>query len=177
MGLGIAVVQGVTTPKSAEPPMGNRAYLEPIKPETFTGSQITMTDAIRIHDESVWIDERDSALVVDETPLECHGGRAHIVWHIGNLEPQSSDVGIHLTTRLDGEEIGSILRGTTVDTWGDSPLAIHAVAECPAGEHTLDLLVRSIHGRWGFPYVVNENEPASPDLRVGRGFIVTEVWR
>jgi len=177
IGIGVPLYPLLTAPDSPDPPpMGNRAMLDPLPENVVTGSRVTVTDSLRSHDESVWIDGRDVSLVVDETDVECHGGRAYVVWHIGNLEPQTSDVGIHLTARLDEAEIGSILRGSTVDTWGDSPNSIHAIVDCSAGLHKVDLLIRSIHGRWGFPYVVNEHEPPSPDLRVNRGFVVTEVW-
>ena len=176
LGISFPVFSVLTAPDYSDPPMGNRALLEPVVPTTFSGSEVTITDSLRAHDHSVWIDERDTGLVVDQTDLECHGGRAHIVWHVGNLEPQVIDRGIHLSARLDGEVVGSVLRGTRVDSWGDDPIEIHAVADCDVGPHVLDLIVRSVHGRWGFPYVVNENEPSSPDLRVNRGFVVTEIW-
>ena len=176
LGISLPMFSVLTAPKHVDPQMGIRSFLEPIEPRSFTGSQVTITDSLRRHDQSVWIDDRDAGLVVDETKLECHGGRAYVVWHIGNLEPQSEDVGIHLTAVLDGADIGSILRGTTVDTWGDSPLEIHAVVDCSEGTHRLALRIRSVSGRWGFPYVVNEDEPPSTDLPVNRGFVVTEAW-
>ena len=165
-------------PSAAElaAPYGDRGLLDAGTTRTSTGTRTTISDTLRGFDRSVWIDSNDNGLIVDQTTLTCHGGIAHVTWHIGNLEPVSQDVGIHLTARLDGEPIGSILRGSRVDIWGDEPASLHAVVPCPAGDHRLDLEIRSIHGRWGFPYVTSVGEPPSDELLVARGFVVSEVW-
>jgi hypothetical protein len=141
-----------------------------------TGSQITLTDNLTQHRATVRIGDADNGLILDPMDLECHGGRASISWSVGNLEPIVADTGIHLSARLDGSVVGSIMRGSTLGMWNDTPVELIAVVECPPGQHTLDLRVDSIHGAWGIPYVVNEGEPPSPYLLVNRGFVVREVW-
>jgi hypothetical protein len=157
-------------------PLGDVSMLQPGSTSTFEGNRTNLTSSLRSFGQTVWITPSSQGLIVDQTALECHGGMAHVVWHIGNLEPIAVDTGIHLVARMDGRPVGALLRGTTVDTWGDDPAAIHAVVHCPSGLHEVDLEVRSIHGGWGFPYVVNAGEPAPADLTVNRGFIITEVW-
>jgi hypothetical protein len=175
-GLLLAVVITAATMRADPPPyMGVRANLGDSQPTSIAGTT-RMTDGLRYFSESVWIDDRDVGLVVDVTPVTCHGGRARIEWFIGNLEPQTRDTGLHLNVRLDGSVVATILRGTTVDTLGDHPVSSLAVVECPEGEHVVDLKVRLVGGRWGFPYVANEYEPPVGDLRVARGFVISEVY-
>jgi hypothetical protein len=131
---------------------------------------------MRGFDHTVRIGDGDAGLIVDKTPVECHGGLAQITWHIGNLEPTIPDTGIHLAVRFDGEVVGGLLRGDPEGIWGDDATDIHAVVECPAGSHVIDLEVQAISGEWGFPYVANVGERQAHGLVVNRGFTVEEVW-
>ncbi len=155
---------------------GNRSELTSVAARTTTGSQITLTDNLTQHRETVRIGKSDSGLILDPMDVDCHGGRASITWTVGNLEPIDAETGIHLSARLDGVVIGSILRGSTKGIWNDAPVTLIAVTDCPAGLHSLDMRVDAIQGRWGIPYVVNDGDPPSPDLLVNRGFVVREVW-
>ncbi len=179
LGLVVAVVVTVLTMTPDDPPdtvwRGDSSLLVDGDTNAQTGSRVTLTDSMRQFDRTVRINDQQTGLVVDRTELACHGGRARVSWHIGNLEPITRNTGIHLTARLDGLGIASIVRGSTVDVWGDHPLDLETVIACPAGNHVLDLRIDSIHGAWGFPYVMTEGS-RSDNLRVGRGFIVQEVW-
>jgi hypothetical protein len=155
---------------------GNRSELATVAARTATGSQVTLTDNLTQHRETVRIGESETGLILDPMDLECHGGRASVTWTVGNLEPIDADTGIHLSARLDGVVIGSILRGSTRGIWNDTPVTLIAVANCPPGRHTLDIHVDAIQGRWGIPYVVNDGDPPSSNLLVNRGFVVREVW-
>jgi hypothetical protein len=155
---------------------GNRSELATVAARSATGSQVTLTDNLTQHRETVRVGDTDTGLILDPMDLECHGGRASITWTVGNLEPIVADTGIHLSARLDGVVIGSILRGSTRGIWNDTPVTLLAVTDCSAGQHTVDIRVDSISGAWGIPYVVNEGEPPSPNLLVNRGFVVREVW-
>jgi hypothetical protein len=155
---------------------GDRSMLQPMSPEVLAGSHVSLTDTLRGHDQTVRIDERDKGRILDHTPITCHGGRARVVWHVGNLEPTRPETGIGLTARFDGVPIGSLIRGSTMGVWNDAPVSIQAVVDCPAGPHVLDLEVTFVNGSWGIPYVVSPDGPRSPNLVINRGFVVEEIW-
>jgi hypothetical protein len=155
---------------------GNRALLEPGQPTTVTGAMVSLTDNLRPLTETVRIGPEDAGVILDPLSLTCHGGRIRVTWTVGNLEPITPDTGIHLSARLDGQTIGSILRGSNRGIWNDVPTDLVTVADCSPGAHLLDLEVTSISGGWGIPYVVTEGDPPSTTLLVNRGFVVTEVW-
>ena len=100
---------------------GDRALLEPVEAQSFTGSQITMTDNLRPHDATVRIGPDDVGLVLDPLRLHCNGGRIRVIWTVGDLEPIEPSTGIHLSARLDGVTIGSVLRGSSRGNWNDLP--------------------------------------------------------
>ena len=158
------------------PDFGDRSMLDDGQILESTGRFSTVTSSLRSFDRTVRIGEADAGLVVDSTPVTCHGGLLRIQWHIGNLEPTVPDTGIHLAVRFDGVPVGGLLRGSTRGIWNDSPSGIQAVILCPAGAHVVDLAITSVVGTWGFPYVVNVGDPVPHDLVVNRGFIVTETW-
>ena len=166
------IAQGTPPPRDR----GDVSMLENGETRTIVTAGMALTSSLRTFDQSVWVGPEDRGRVVDATNLTCHGGLAHVIWHIGNLEPGVANTGIHLTAQLDGKPVGSILRGTPVEVWGDQPAELHAVIDCPTGEHDLGLLIRSIHGRWGFPSVTDPDPSTSPVPHVPRGFVVTEVW-
>ena len=155
---------------------GNRSLLEPGESTTVSGAMVSLTDNLRPLTETVRIGPSDAGLILDPLTLTCHGGRIRVTWTVGNLEPITPETGIHLSARLDGATIGSILRGSTRGIWNDVPTDLVTVADCSRGPHVLDLQVTSINGGWGIPYVVTEGNPPSTDLLVNRGFVVTEVW-
>jgi hypothetical protein len=175
LGVGFAILRYFVAPP-AQDWRGDLAALDDGPAFSLTGDRFSITDSMRTFRESVWIDHQMEGGAVDRTVVECHGGRAQVTWHIGNLEPVTRDSGIHLTVRMDGAPVASILRGSAVDTWGDAPLTIHAVVDCSSGQHVIDLHVSNVDGAWGFPFVVNRGDPLSPLSRIGRGFIIREVW-
>jgi hypothetical protein len=171
------VIQRIATNAnpSGERWLGDRGLLAPVQPRSATGSNITITDSLRPHVQSVWVDAQDQGLVIDPTPVTCHGGRLHVEWHVGNLEPQSADAGIHLTARFNGEPVGTIMRGSLRGIWEDDPADLHAVIDCPSGDHVVDLVVNP-SGKYGIPYAVTFGDPDLADEVVLRGFVLTEVW-
>jgi hypothetical protein len=156
--------------------LGDRSLLDPAQTNTFTGTHITLTDNLRAYDHTVRLEPTDLGRLVDPMSFECHGGIATVVWHVGNLEPTYPNTGIHLTALLDDEPIASIIVGSTSGVYEDSPAELQTIVDCPAGVHALALEVTDIHGVWGFPYVVSELDSPSLDLRVNRGFRVSEIW-
>jgi hypothetical protein len=106
---------------------------------------------------------------LDAMAVTCHGGRASIVWYVGNLEPENEMTGIHIGVYFDGELVGSLLKGGTSGVYEDGPAEIRAVVDCSAGWHSFTARIYSISGTWGVPYA------NSGDL-VMRGFVMTEVW-
>jgi hypothetical protein len=155
--------------------MGDRDLLGAAPVVTRLGTNIALTDSLRPINRTVRVVAKDLHMTLDRTPLTCHGGRARITWHVGNLEPTVPMTGIALSVRLDGKVIGSLLRGSADGTYNDNPASIMAVADCPAGEHVLDVVISEIDGGWGIPYVANVGERAD-HLLMNRGFIVMEVW-
>lgn len=179
--VGAAMLSGSPDPCAAYGPrcwVGDRTQFDAVTAATVTGSRFSLTDSLRPHDHSVWIDEDDDGLVVDPTPLECHGGRLHVTWHIGNLEPArvGGEEAVHLSARLDGEVIGTVMRAGKAGTFEDSAMELHTVIDCPVGPHLVDLVIPYVTGVYGFPYVTNLGDAPRPDLRVMRGFILEEVW-
>lgn len=165
-------------PRAAIDPssLGNRALLSPGAPETYVGSHVALTDSLVPLTQTVRIDGDDRGRILDTTPIVCHGGRARILWTVGNLEPTVPNTGITLTARLDGQPIGSIIRGSTNGNYNDTPVTIQTVADCPAGAHVADVVVTTIQGAWGLPYVTNVGDPPAADFSVNRGFIIEEIW-
>lgn len=170
----------VPTPLRGRAPVEELAKASELDPtveaRAYSGNRTKITDGLTTFRETPVVTREDSGRRLDRLEFECHGGRAKIMWHIGNLEPRKPATGIHLTVRLDDERIASLLKGSTRGIWNDAPAEIHEVVDCPAGRHVLELAIESVHGAWGFPYVVNPGEPPSEHLRVNRGFIVEEVW-
>jgi hypothetical protein len=134
---------------------------------TATG-QVWLTDRLVTFDATFRITKEEEGEQYDQTPLVCHGGRAHITWYVGNLEPTVPDTGIHLSLLFDGRTIGTLLKGSTHGVYDDAPAEIQTVVPCPAGRHQLAVTVDSIVGGWGIPY-------AGKADRVQRGFIIQEV--
>jgi hypothetical protein len=134
--------------------------------------QTAMTDSMRLFDRTVRIGEQDAGLVLDRTPIVCHGGRARATWYVGNLEPTVPETGLHLAVRLDGAIVAGMIEGSYTGIYEDGPVSIEAIFDCTPGKHSIDVYVVSIRGGWGIPYVANVPRTGSP---VSRGFIVTEV--
>lgn len=105
---------------------------------------------------------------IDSMDLRCHGGTIEITWYVGNLEPTVPQTGIHLSVRLDGAQLATLLKGSTDGVWNDAPASIHTVTQCPAGSHKLEAHIDKLAGGWGIPY-------ADPENTVQRGFIVRET--
>lgn len=181
---GLIVAFGVTwlTMDHTPPPprywVGDRSQFAPVEPTTARGSGIALTDTLRPHDRSVWIDKDDAGLVIDHTPLDCHGGRLRVTWTVGNLEPAAVEgkQGLHLSARFDGEVLATIYRAGYNGIHEDAPASLHAVVDCPAGAHVLDLEIGHVTGVYGLPYVTNLDDPPRTDVQVLRGFIVMEVY-
>jgi hypothetical protein len=161
---------------AADDNLGARELLDAVPATTRSGSQVSMTDTLQPIDATVRVDAYDLGMKLDRTVLFCHGGRARITWHVGNLEPTVPQTGIALSIRLDGQIIGSLLRGSVEGIYEDGPASIMAVADCSPGEHELDLAISQITGGWGIPYVANVRRGAVDYLQMNRGFIVMEVW-
>jgi len=142
----------------------------------YDGTHTTISDSLASFDQTVRLSAADEGTTIDRTALECHGGRADITWHVGNLEPTVAGTGIHLSATFDGEVIGSMIAGSSDGIWNDRPAGIRAVVACSPGTHQLAIQVVSVNGLWGIPYVVNPGERNIEGLRVNRGFVVTEVW-
>lgn len=178
---GLVVATGVTW-ATARPPVddlaayGDRSLLADGPTRSYTGSQVTVTDSMRAFARTVRVGERDLGLVFDRTELVCHGGRAVVAWHTGNLEPTVPDTGIQLTAYLDGEPIGSLIKGSTRGIYNDGPVTLHTVIDCPEGLHVLDIRIVHITGSWAVPFTDNIGADAPPGRLVGRGFVMTEVW-
>jgi hypothetical protein len=156
--------------------MGAREHLDHVAATTRVGTNVSLTDTLRPINETVRVGVDDLGMILDRTHLTCHGGRARIIWHVGNLEPTVPGTGIALSARLDGELIGSLLRGSQDGIYNDQPATIVAVVDCPAGDHVLDLVIPHITGSWGIPYVDNPERGPVQHLLMNRGFTVLEVW-
>jgi len=126
----------------------------------------TMIDNLAAHDSSVFVSDVQD---LDAMTLECRGGRASIVWYVGDLEPEYDMTGIHIGVYFDGQLVGSLLKGGTTGVYEDGPAEIRAVVDCSPGWHSVLARVYEISGQWDVPYA-NANDV------VRRGFVVTEVW-
>lgn len=139
----------------------------------YTGRRTTVTEGLSSFNKTVRAVDaggsKPSVGTFDKTPVQCHGGMASVVWHVGNLEPTTPETGIHLSIFMDGERIGSLLKGSYNGVWEDGPEEIYTVVRCPRGPHTFYAAIDSLGGGWGIPYA-NEG-----DL-VKRGLIITENW-
>jgi hypothetical protein len=137
---------------------------------TATG-RVWLTDRLVTFDATFRITNEQKGERYDRTTLVCHGGRAHVLWYIGNLEPTVPDTLIHLSVLFDGRKVGTLLKGSTRGVYNDGPAEIQTVIPCPAGRHELAMTVDSAdEGGWGIPYA-NETD------RAQRGFIIEEVGR
>jgi hypothetical protein len=171
-GLVVGVAVALLSNRAPIDAAGDRSLLASVGAQSVTG-RVTMTDTMQLIDRTVRVGATDKGLVLDETPFECHGGRARALWYVGNLEPTVAQTGIHLAARLDGETVGALIRGSAQGLYNDGPISLATAFYCPAGHHTLDIQVLSVEGWWGIPYVANVPDIGYP---INRGFIVTEVW-
>jgi hypothetical protein len=137
-------------------------------PTHTAAGQVWLTDRLVTFDAAFRITQAQQGEHFDPTKLVCHGGRAHVTWHIGNLEPTDPDTGIHVSVLFDGRKVGTLLKGSTRGVYDDGPEEIQTVVPCPRGRHELAATVDSIEGQWGFPYA-NDTDV------VQRGFIIEEV--
>jgi hypothetical protein len=139
-------------------------------PTHTAAGRVWLTDRLVTFDAAFRITHEQQGERFDPTNLVCHGGRAQITWHIGNLEPTNPDTGIHVSVLFDGDKVGTLLKGSTRGVYEDGPEEIQTVVPCPPGRHQLAVTVDSIEGEWGFPYANDADV-------VQRGFIVEEVAR
>lgn len=154
---------------------GDRVLLHDGPTRSWTGTNITVSTSERPFSETVRVVASDAGRALDPVDVRCHGGVAVVGWYVGNLEPIKQATGIHLSLRMDGETISSTLVGSTDGVYNDQPVTLRAVVRCPAGMRRFDLLIESVSGGWGIPYVQNVGDDPG-GLIVRRGITVRETW-
>jgi hypothetical protein len=144
-------------------------WTQTVAPHTYTGTHVTLTDNLSTWSERIGDAPGRTHTPFDQLRFTCHGGRATVIWYIGNLEPEEPQTGIHLDAYFDNRKIATLIRGSHDGIWDDSPASIITVVACPKGVHVLSARM-DFGGSWNVPYA-NSND------RVQRGFVVQEVWR
>ena len=126
-GLAVGVIAAVVVALAVPAPspdltwQGDRSLLDPRLTSSSTGTHTTVTDNLVGYGATVRIGTEDKGRLIDPLTIECHGGRAIIVWHVGNLEPIQPDTGLTLSAVFDGKVVGSLIRGSSLASSTTSP--------------------------------------------------------